>query len=95
MATPDWKKHVREHLPPLNLSGAREQEIIEELAQQLEAACAEAIARGASQVAPRLPPESKYPTGAHWPVKFATQNGPPPRRLLPAYLNIGITNRTK
>ncbi len=32
----DWKKYVREHLPPLGLSGAREQEIVEEIAQQLE-----------------------------------------------------------
>jgi putative ABC transport system permease protein len=42
----DWKKYVREHLPPLGLNGAREQEIIEEIAQQLEDAHAEAIARG-------------------------------------------------
>jgi putative ABC transport system permease protein len=41
----DWKCYVREHLPPLNLSGAREQEIVDELAQQLEDAYAEAISR--------------------------------------------------
>lgn len=46
MATRDWKKYVREHLPPLGLSGAREQEIVEEIAQQLEDAYAEAISRG-------------------------------------------------
>ncbi|HUK31826.1 MAG TPA: ABC transporter permease [Candidatus Acidoferrum sp.] len=45
----DWKQFVREHLPPLELSGAREAEIIEELAQQLEQSCGEAIARGASR----------------------------------------------
>src|SRR5579863_527356 len=44
----DWKKYVREHLPALGLSGAREQEIVEELAQQLDEAYAEALARGAS-----------------------------------------------
>jgi putative ABC transport system permease protein len=44
----DWKQFVREHLPPLGLSGAREQEIIEEIAQQLEDAHAEAILRGSS-----------------------------------------------
>jgi hypothetical protein len=32
----DWKNFVREHLPPLGLSGARELEIVEELAQQFE-----------------------------------------------------------
>jgi predicted permease len=44
---PDWKQYVRAHLPPLGLGGAREQEIIEELAQQLEDCYADAIARGA------------------------------------------------
>jgi putative ABC transport system permease protein len=44
----DWKQYVREHLPPLGLSGAREQEIVEEIALQLESAHAEALARGAT-----------------------------------------------
>ena len=48
MATHDWKNFVREHLPPLGLSGAREQEIVEEIAQQIEDAYAEAISGGAS-----------------------------------------------
>jgi putative ABC transport system permease protein len=42
----DWKQLVREHLPPLGLSGAREQEIVEEIAQQIDDAYAEAISRG-------------------------------------------------
>src|SRR5580692_11629923 len=42
----DWKKYVREHLPPLGLSGAREQEIIDEIAQQFDDAYSEAISRG-------------------------------------------------
>nr|HEV7953750.1 permease prefix domain 1-containing protein [Candidatus Acidoferrales bacterium] len=46
MAMRDWKQFVREHLPPLGLSGAREQEIVEEIAQQIEDAHAEAISRG-------------------------------------------------
>ncbi len=45
---PDWRQFVREHLPPLGLSPAREQEIIEELAQQLEQSYSDAIARGTS-----------------------------------------------
>src|SRR5580704_2067563 len=42
----DWKQFVREHLPPLGLTGAREQEIADEIAQQLEDANTEAISRG-------------------------------------------------
>jgi predicted permease len=45
---PDWRQYVRSHLPPLRLSGAREQEVIEELAQQLEGAYNAARAGGAS-----------------------------------------------
>jgi putative ABC transport system permease protein len=47
----DWKQYVREHLPPLELSGAREQEIVEEIAQQLEDAYSEGIARGLTRAA--------------------------------------------
>src|SRR4029077_14680722 len=46
---PDWKQYVREHLPPLGLGGAREAEIREELAQQLEDAHTEALALGATE----------------------------------------------
>ncbi|MFZ0818865.1 MAG: ABC transporter permease [Candidatus Acidiferrales bacterium] len=45
----DWRRYVREHLPPLGLSGARETEIVEELALQLEEACNDALMRGASR----------------------------------------------
>nr|HEV7953749.1 ABC transporter permease [Candidatus Acidoferrales bacterium] len=45
----DWKQYVREHLPPLGLSGAREQEITDEIAQQLEDAYSEAISRGSTR----------------------------------------------
>ncbi len=45
----DWKQFVREHLPPLGLTGAREQEIADEIAQQLEDANTEAISRGLSR----------------------------------------------
>ena len=41
----DWKQYVREHLPPLRLTGAREQEIVDELAQQLDDAHSDAISR--------------------------------------------------
>jgi putative ABC transport system permease protein len=45
----DWKQFVREHLPDLRLVVEREQEIIEELAQQLEESYNEALARGATE----------------------------------------------
>src|SRR5579864_1144526 len=48
VAMRDWKQFVREHLPPLGLSGAREQEILEEIAQQLEDTYSEAVTRGIS-----------------------------------------------
>ena len=44
----DWKRFVREHLPPLRVSPTRESEIIAELALQLEQAYTEALAGGAS-----------------------------------------------
>lgn len=43
---PNWKKYVRERLPSLNVSAAREREIVEELAAQLEQEFASAVARG-------------------------------------------------
>jgi putative ABC transport system permease protein len=45
----DWKQFVREHLPELRLAPEREQEIVEELAQQLEQEYTQAIARGESK----------------------------------------------
>ncbi|HEV8485532.1 MAG TPA: ABC transporter permease [Blastocatellia bacterium] len=44
----DWRAYVRDHLPPLALGPARELEIVEEMAQHLEAAYEEALAEGAS-----------------------------------------------
>ncbi|HTQ84804.1 MAG TPA: ABC transporter permease [Candidatus Solibacter sp.] len=45
----DWKEYVRERLPELGLPGPRQAEIVEELAQQLEQAHSEALAKGASE----------------------------------------------
>ena len=48
----DWKKYVQEHLPPLALSSEREFEIVEELAQHLEAVYEDVLATsGSEQVA--------------------------------------------
>jgi putative ABC transport system permease protein len=46
---PDWKRHVRERLPPLRLAPERELEIIEELAQYLEDRYEELRAGGATE----------------------------------------------
>ncbi|HXU46345.1 MAG TPA: ABC transporter permease [Thermoanaerobaculia bacterium] len=43
----DWKRLVREHLPPLDLPGRREAEVVEELALELEEAWRAAVASGA------------------------------------------------
>ena len=45
---PDWRAYVRDHLPPLALGPARELEIVEEMAQHLEAAYEEALVDGSS-----------------------------------------------
>jgi hypothetical protein len=46
---PDFQRLVRERLPALHMRPERESEIVAELALQLEQACAEAIAGGASE----------------------------------------------
>ena len=46
---PDWKKIVREKVGSLPLKGGRQEEVIDELAQQLESAYEEAIAMGANE----------------------------------------------
>ena len=46
---PDWKKIVREKIGSLHLNGGRQEEVIDELAQQLESAYEEAVATGASK----------------------------------------------
>lgn len=43
---PDWKKYVREHLAPLNLGVERESQMIDEMAQHLEAVYEDALAKG-------------------------------------------------
>ncbi|HET9706054.1 MAG TPA: hypothetical protein VFP85_18565, partial [Vicinamibacterales bacterium] len=43
----DWRRYVRAHLPPLDVSAERESEIVEELAIQLESTYEKARANGA------------------------------------------------
>ncbi len=46
---PDWKKYVREHLAALQLGPEREAEMIDEMAQHLEAVYADALAECATE----------------------------------------------
>src|SRR4030095_11474938 len=46
---PDWKQYVRYNLPPLALGSERELEIVDEMAQHLEAVYDDALAGGASE----------------------------------------------
>ncbi|HSO74998.1 MAG TPA: hypothetical protein VLU47_09175 [Blastocatellia bacterium] len=45
----DWKTYVREHLVSLQLDRQRELEMVDEMAQHLEAVYEEALADGASE----------------------------------------------
>ena len=45
----DWKKYVRDHLAPLRLGPERELEMVDEMAQHLEAVYEDAIADGATE----------------------------------------------
>ena len=49
----DWRRYVRDRLPPLDISAEREIEIVDELALQLEAAYETARLRGASDAEAR------------------------------------------
>jgi predicted permease len=50
---PDWRTYVREHLPALGVGPERENEIVAELALQLDQAYSDASARGASDAEAR------------------------------------------
>ncbi len=76
MAMRDWKRFVREHLPPLGLSGAREQEIVEEIAQQIEDAYSEALSRGLPDNKPKATPSRKFLIGIYWRAIFNAPNSP-------------------
>jgi putative ABC transport system permease protein len=45
---PDFRAYIRAHLPPLNVSGAREADIVEELALEFEASYERALANGST-----------------------------------------------
>jgi predicted permease len=57
----DWRAYVREHLPALNLAPEREMEIIEELAEQLDAAYREALESGRTEAEAVAAAEAQIP----------------------------------
>lgn len=78
---PDWRQYVREHLPPLNLGGAREAEVVEELAQQLEQRYEEARLRGATEEEARADAEAQFPRWAELAAEIRTARRPVTGRL--------------
>ncbi len=65
----EWKKHVRSHLPALNVPPEREIEIVDELAAQLEATYLRAQSAGASEASARSRAEAEVPD---WPALART-----------------------
>ena len=63
---PDFRTYVREHLPPLDVSGARETEIVEELALEFEERYERALVNGST-------PEEAW--------RFVVEDAPPWREL--------------
>ena len=60
----DWRQYVREHLPAPGLGGAREAEIVEELALQLESCYAEARREGATDEEAVARAQAQFPRWA-------------------------------
>ena len=60
----DWYKFVREHLPELNLGGAREAEVVAELAHQLEDRYEDLLGKGFSESEARAEAERQFPQWA-------------------------------
>ncbi|HWS54925.1 MAG TPA: ABC transporter permease [Pyrinomonadaceae bacterium] len=56
-----WERRVRELLPPLGLDAAREAEIVEELAEHMESAYEEALARGEPEAAAEAEALAQFP----------------------------------
>jgi putative ABC transport system permease protein len=56
-----WERRVRERLPPLGLDAAREAEIVEELAEHMESAYEEALARGEPEAAAQAAALAQFP----------------------------------
>ena len=85
--TRDWRKFVQEQLPPLNLGGAREAEIAEELAHQLEDRYEELRARGESETEAHAQAAAQFPEWARLAVEIRCARRPVSERLPAAMRN--------
>src|SRR5690242_21815282 len=101
---PDWKKIVREKLGTLPLTNGRRDEVIEELAQQLESAYEEALAQGINEQEAMRRSLAQFKDwekfrnelfhsveGAHLPVWEQNRMFSP--RRLPVWIALALTDR--
>jgi len=78
---PNWRQFVREHLPQLHLGGAREAQVIEELAHQLEDRYEELRARGVPRSEAQAQAEAQFPEWAELAAEIRTARMPIAERL--------------
>ncbi len=71
-----WRQFVRDHLPPLNLGGAREAQVIEELAHQLEDCYEDLLARGMGESEARTQAEAQFPEWARLAAEIRAARAP-------------------
>ena len=77
-AMPDFRRFVARRLPRLDLPAPRAAEVREELAEQLEACYADALARGLDPAAARAQAERQVPDWAAFAVAVEAAEGPAP-----------------
>lgn len=78
---PDWRQFVRDHLPPLNLGGVREADVVDELALQLEGRYEDLRAQGATESEARALAEAQFPEWAKLATEIRTARNPVTGRL--------------
>src|SRR4051794_16242687 len=76
---PDWREHVRAHLPPLGVSPERGNENGAELALQMEQAYADAIASGRSEEDAARHATAQFSDWKSLGREIASAEGPPAR----------------
>ena len=81
---PDWKQFVRERLPQMQLSAAREAEVIEELAQLLEDRYAAARDEGCDDATAAARAIAKFPIGEELAAQILGAERPLAARVPPA-----------
>src|ERR1039458_8263963 len=82
---PDFRAYIREHLPPLGASGAKEAEVIEELALDFEERYKSAIRGGLdpSEAWRKIQSQTEWPKLARdFTAMLASAQPDPPKRLI-------------